>query len=397
MQEVAQTKSKVKIIVWTLLVLMPIVGMAVDLIAPSLPAIAQGLHVSPQSAKNVIAIYLLGYAIGNFITGFLTDALGRQKLLRLSLIGFIVASLIPIIFPYIDLLFAARLLQGITMGASAVIARAIFADVLEPHELISFGTLIGTMLGLGPVFGPLIGGYLQYFFGWQAGFYFFAIVTSIIFSLVFFIVPETHINRQPLKIKTIKHNLSEVLTNQLFMSLVILMGLAYSLIIVFNTLGPFLIQDTLNYSPVFFGHLALSLGIVFLASTFICRFLLKKYQAIRLLSILINSLLLLGLIFLILALNIKTNILIIAIISAIMFFSTGFIFPMSMGKGMSLFKHISGTAGATMYLINMLITSLTSFLVSFIHIVSFSNLMIIYFSLIVGFFILYWVSIRKYA
>lgn len=396
MQEVALPKSKTKVIIWTLLILMPVVGMAVDLIAPSLPAIAQGLNVSAQSAKNVIAIYLLGYAIGNFITGFLTDALGRQKLLRLSLIGFIVASLIPIIFPYIGLLLAARLLQGITIGASAVIARAIFADVLEPHELISLGTLIGTMWGLGPVLGPVIGGYLQHFFGWQAGFYFFAIVTTIIFFLVFFIVPETHFNRHALKIKTIKHNLSEVLTHQLFMSLVILMGLAYSLIIVFNTLGPFLIQDTLHYSPVFFGHLALSLGLVFLASTFTCRFLLKKYQAIRLLSILINSLLLLGLIFLILSLNIKTNISTITVISAIMFFSTGFIFPMSMGKGMSLFKHIAGTAGATMYLINVLITSFVAFLVSFVHIDNFSTLMIIYFALIIGFFMLYWFSIKKY-
>lgn len=39
-----------------------------------------------------------------------------------------------------------------------------------------------------------------------------------------------------------------------------------------------------------------------------------------------------------------------------------------MGKGISLFRNISGTASAIMYLINMLITSLTAFLASFINI-----------------------------
>jgi len=41
------------------------------------------------------------------------------------------------------------------------------------------------------------------------------------------------------------------------------MGLTYSLIIVFNTAGPFLIQTEFHKTPVFFGHLAFCLGVVF--------------------------------------------------------------------------------------------------------------------------------------
>jgi MFS transporter, DHA1 family, multidrug resistance protein len=51
--------------------------------------------------------------------------------------------------------------------------------------------------------------------------------------------------------------------------------------------------------------------------------------------------------------------------SAIMFFGAAFVFPLSMGKGMGIFRHISGTSNATMYLINVLITSLHAFLASF--------------------------------
>jgi MFS transporter, DHA1 family, multidrug resistance protein len=71
----------------------------------------------------------------------------------------------------------------------------------------------------------------------------------------------------------------------------------------------------------------------------------------------------------------------ITISSAMMFFGTGFIFPMSMGKGISLFRHIAGTATATMYLINVLITGLTSFVVSLLNIHSAISLMWLYFTL----------------
>ncbi|OGT53588.1 MAG: hypothetical protein A3F17_00145 [Gammaproteobacteria bacterium RIFCSPHIGHO2_12_FULL_41_15] len=391
------SQKQIQQITWTLLLLMPIIGMTVDLIAPSLPAIARGLQVSNHAAKNAISIYLLGYALGNFFTGFLADAWGRQKLMRINLAGFVLVSLLPIVSPRIETLLLSRLLQGITIGAVAVTARATFSDILEPQQLIRLGTLIGTMWGLGPVIGPILGGYLQTYFGWKAGFYFFALISLIGFIATYFIVPETHFNRHPLRIKTIKKNLTEIFKHPLFMALVILMGLAYSLLIVFNTMGPFLIQSVLHYSPLVFGHFALSLGLLFLLSTFVCRYLLKRYEVNKLFFVVINSALLITIILFGITLFFKNNMIVIAVSSGVMFFTCGCLFPTSMGKGISLFRHIAGTASATMYLINILITSLLSLLVSFINVQNFISLISVYFSLIVGCALLYWCIIRKTA
>lgn len=389
------SEKRRRIIVWTLLCLMPIIGMAVDLVAPSLPAIADSLHVSSHTSKNVIAIYLLGYALGNFFAGFISDAWGRQRLLRMSLFGFVLVSLMPVIYPHIGLLLASRLLQGITIGAVAVLARAVFSDILESDKLVRLGPLIGAMWGLGPVIGPVIGGYLQYYINWQAGFVFFAFVASIGLIVTWINVPETHFNHQPLNILTIKNNLIEVLRHRLYIGLVILMGLAYSLVVSFNTAAPFLIQEKLHYSPVFFGHLALYLGLTFLTATFACRFLLKFYSVERLFFVIINVFVLLAFLALIASYFFSNSILLISLASAVMFFSTGFIFPLSMGKGLSLFRHIAGTASATMYLINILLTSLTSFIVSFISTTSAVSLMGIYFSLMVLCALVYWGMLRK--
>lgn len=389
------SERRTQIIVWTLLCLMPIVGMAVDLVAPSLPAIASGLQISNGIAKDVISIYLLGYAFGNFFTGFLTDALGRQKLIRISLLCFVIVSLAPVIFPRIEILLLSRFLQGLTLGAVAVLLRAICSDILPREKLVHLGTLFGTMWGLGPVVGPIIGGYLQVYFGWKAGFCFFALIGFLLLIPVFILVPETHANRHPLNLKTMKTNFIEVVSNRIFMSLVVLMGLSYSLIIVFNTAGPFLIQTKFNYSPVFFGHLAFYLGLVFLISTFCCRFLLKRFQMEKMLFTILNLFFVVALLMVGASYFFDKSITLVAIASGLMFFAMGFIFPMSMGKGMSLFRHISGTATATMYLVNVLITSLMAFLVSFITLQNTILLMWIYFLLMAMSMVVYWRFTRR--
>lgn len=391
------SEKQAQIIVWNLLFLMPMIGMVVDLVTPSLPAIAKALHVSNNLSKNIISTYLLGYALGNFFLGFLADAYGRKILIRSALFGFVIASLLPALFPDIRVLLLARFLQGLTIGGAALVARAIFSDVLPPEKLIRMGVLIGTMWGLGPVIGPVIGGYLQFYLGWQAGFWFFSILSCLLFISIFIVVPETHFNRHPLNMKTIRKNLKEIFTHRLFMALVILMGIAYSLIIVFNTLGPFLIQARLNYSPIFFGRLALVLGLVFLSSTIICRYMLKNYAAEQLLQIVINLFIVLAAVIFILSFLYSQNIILIGVGSGLMFFACGFIFPMSMGKGISLFRHIAGTASAAMYFINVLITSLISFSVSFFSIQSAIPLMSIYFVLLIIATFIYWRMIHPRA
>ena len=381
-------------IVWSLLCLLPIVGMAVDLVAPSLPFIASGLAVSTKIAKSVISIYLFGYALGNFLIGILTDALGRQKLIRFVLLGFVVVSLLPIFFPHITILLIARFLQGVTLGGVGVLSRSIISDVLPPEKFIRIGTWLGTMWGLGPIIGPMVGGYLQFYFNWQAGFCFFALIGLIGFIAIWKIVPETHFNRHPLNIKTIQTNFMLVVQDRFFMAVVLLMGLLYSLVILFNTTGPFLIEHEFHYSSIFFGQLALYLGIVFLCATFICRSLLKKYGANQLFCIFINLVFIIAVLFVIISYFFPDSILLVSLSSAVMFFAKGFISPLCMTKGLALFRNIVGTASAIMYLIHILITSLITFLLSFFDIHNAIPMMWIYFVLTLTMLIIYWTMMR---
>lgn len=73
------SQKRANFLVWTILILYPMVGMGIDLIAPALPDISRSLHISSMLTKNLISMYLFGYAVGNLLIGFLSDAWGRRR------------------------------------------------------------------------------------------------------------------------------------------------------------------------------------------------------------------------------------------------------------------------------------------------------------------------------
>ncbi|WP_215776371.1 Bcr/CflA family efflux MFS transporter [Paludibacterium sp. B53371] len=371
-------EARLKRLLLVLLLLMPLFGMAVDLISPSLPAMATELGEPDSAIKNLISLYLLGYALGNFFSGFLTDAWGRRKLLLGGLLGFVLISLLPIWLPTLPALLATRLIQGLMVGTISVVARSVFPDVLAPQELVRMGVITGSMFGLGPIIGPVLGGYLQVYAGWQACFVFFAASMAVMALLVAWHVPETHFRRHALNLPTIRQNLREVLQHRQFMGMVILMGAIYSMSIAFNTVGPFIIQSRWHYSPIVFGHIAFGLGCVFLLATFLCRWLVARSPVARVQQGMTRLLLAVTATGLILGQCWPDSLTLLCGISALMFFSQGMLFPMSMGRGLALFRHIAGTATALMFLINILMTSLTSFVLSLLAVHDAPSLLAVY-------------------
>src|SRR5205085_6876169 len=124
--------------------------------------------------------------------------------------------------------------QGFAIAAFAVSGRAVLSDILPKDKLIRIATLIATMWGIGPIIVPVIGGYLQFYFNWQACFYFFSFMGLLGTLAMIFIIPETHFHRQPLQYQLLKNNFVTIMTHRTFLGLVILMGIMYSLLIVFN-------------------------------------------------------------------------------------------------------------------------------------------------------------------
>ena len=98
--------------------------------------------------------------LGSPVLGALSDRTGRKKVLSYALTGSILGYVIfavGIIYQNIWLLFAGRIIDGLTGGNIAVIYSAI-ADISDEQSKTKNFGLVGMAFGLGFIIGPFIGG-----------------------------------------------------------------------------------------------------------------------------------------------------------------------------------------------------------------------------------------------
>lgn len=110
-----------------------------------------------------IGLYPLGQFLSTPLLGELSDIYGRKKIIQLSVLGTVLASIIfalGIIMESFVILFISRFFNGLTGGLISV-AQATIADITEDrNKSRNFGRL-GVAFGVGFMLGPFIGGILS--------------------------------------------------------------------------------------------------------------------------------------------------------------------------------------------------------------------------------------------
>ena len=143
---------------------------AIDTYLPSFHDIGTSLHATPLQVQQTLSFYLLPFAVMALWHGAISDALGRRRVVLVSLALFALASFGCVFATRIEHLWLMRALQGITAGAGIVISRAIVRDLFDGPAAQRLMSRISMMFALAPIIAPLIGGYLQEWFGWRSVF-----------------------------------------------------------------------------------------------------------------------------------------------------------------------------------------------------------------------------------
>jgi DHA1 family tetracycline resistance protein-like MFS transporter len=159
------------------------------IVIPILPLYAEHFHASPVAIGWLTGIYSGMQIIFTPILGKLSDRLGRRPVLFVSIVGTAIGFALMGLARGLPLLFAARILAGIT-GGNIAIPQAYIADVTAPEKRSRAMGLIGAAFGLGFTFGPLIGGLMSRI-SYSAPFYFSAGLAVINAALVYLILPES--------------------------------------------------------------------------------------------------------------------------------------------------------------------------------------------------------------
>jgi DHA1 family bicyclomycin/chloramphenicol resistance-like MFS transporter len=164
---------------------------SIDVSMPAIPMIAEDLGSTTAGAQLSITFYLLGYALAQIPIGLLSDRFGRRPPLFVALIVFVAAGLAGAMAGQIEVLLAARLVQGLAGASGPLLARAIVRDTSEGHRLSQRMSLLVTALGVSTLAAPVIGASLSEFFGWRATLYASALLGAVLGLLALRLVPET--------------------------------------------------------------------------------------------------------------------------------------------------------------------------------------------------------------
>lgn len=130
------------------------------IILPLLPYYADVFGASPTTVGLLTASYAAAQLIGAPVLGRLSDRYGRRPILLLSSVGTLVSFIILGFANSLWMLFAGRILDGLT-GGNISVAQAYITDVTDEKGRAKGLGLIGAAFGLGFIFGPVLGGALS--------------------------------------------------------------------------------------------------------------------------------------------------------------------------------------------------------------------------------------------
>ena len=126
------------------------------IIIPLLPFYANTFGASPFVVGLLFASFSLAQLIASPLLGAWSDRWGRRPVLLLSLIGTAVSFVMLALAQSLTMLFAARVVDGLS-GGNITTARAYIADITEEHDRARAFGVLGAAFGLGFIVGPALG------------------------------------------------------------------------------------------------------------------------------------------------------------------------------------------------------------------------------------------------
>lgn len=329
-------------------IMLPLGGMSTDIYLPSLPALSHYFGVSKGLVQTTVTSYILALGLSQLVAGPLSDAYGRKKMILAAITLQLLAVLAILFVPNVYGMIFFRFFQGMGAAFMMVPARAVISDLFEGAELKRQFNYCTISFALGPLVAPFLGGYLQQFFGWQANFIFIFIYGLLLASYILFVFKETLRIQRPFAVNHLWKNYTTILSNRAFLTGTIFASLVWGYGALFNLTGPFLIQITLHYNAITYGHIALLMGLAYLLGTIFNQVLFnynhRKKTLIAICFILVavvSMFSLIGLGFF--------NLMTLTIPTFMMIMSGGFIFPIYVSESIVIFPQLAASANACFF------------------------------------------------
>jgi MFS transporter, DHA1 family, multidrug resistance protein len=243
-------------------VLFATVAVSIDAMLPALPEIAASLSPdAPNQPQLVITSFVFGMGVGTLFVGPLADAYGRKPVMVVGAVLYILGALLCYAAPSLDILLAARVLQGLGAAAPRIAGTAMIRDQYQGPDMARVLSFVMMIFTLAPAVGPLIGQGIIHLADWHGIFLAYVAFSLITTAWLVLRQPETLAAKRPLSLGSLWSSLQELSKSRIVMT--VTLAQSFILAALFATLssmhGIFEQQfDRADSFPLWFGLIALA-------------------------------------------------------------------------------------------------------------------------------------------
>lgn len=356
-----------------------------DLYASSMPEMMKYFSTNQAGIQLTIIVFLISYGIGQFIWVYYSEKYSRKKVIVFNILVFILASCMAMKSSTLEMLYIARLIQGVSISGLNLNIKAMPLEIFEATEVKIFFTYFALVWGAGGTIAPWIGSNIQYFFNWKYNFAALAIYATLTLLLAIRFIPNS--SRKVEQSKILIGDYKTVLTSLGFICGVVAQSCTLSMFLAFNYYMSFYMQNIKHYSELTFGYFSFTAGLSFVLGCLLFRVSIDKFNSNKL-SIICSFIALTAAITAMILNNLAaSNIIITIILTCLIIFCSGAMASENIGITMMFFPKKASVASCLHTAIHFIITSLFMYILSLF---SYSSLLVIssfYLFFIVIFFI----------
>ncbi len=338
------TERRVSLLGAALVALGPL---SLGLFTPSMPELVTIFGTSESAIKLTLSLYFAGFAIAQLVCGPLSDGYGRKPV-TFAFIGiYLAGSLVALFAPTIEVLLAARFVQGVGAAVGVSVSRAMVRDLFTSERSARIMNLIGLILGIAPAVAPTLGGLAFEFAGWHAAFVMMIVAGAAILVCVHVWMVETVVrDTSRIKPRALLSSYGTLARHREFMLNSLVMGGSVGGIYAFSTVVPFVLMGPVGLTPSQFGIGMLAQSGAYIGGSFLFRALMRRFSAF---DLVLPGVLMLAVGSVGLAVGLRvfdTSYIVVMIPCAIFTCGVAFVLPAISTAALAPFPRIAGAAAA---------------------------------------------------
>ncbi|NVO62404.1 multidrug effflux MFS transporter [Photobacterium damselae] len=258
--------------------LIPLGPLAIDVYLPSFPQMIEAFAVSESEIRQTISIYVLALGVSQLIAGPVSDRKGRKFSAMLGLIMYAAGSLLVVASSSLEMLYAARALQGVGASFTMITAMAWVRDNYEGDVAGKWLSYMGGVTSSVPTIAPLIGSGLALLWGWTGGFYLMAGLALLLFIMSAVALQSKKSVKATVNVKdtqALKCNVRDILTNRTFLVYSLTNMLSFGALLTYISVAPIVAISEGGFSQVQFSVMFGVIGGVQILASLIAPRLMK--------------------------------------------------------------------------------------------------------------------------